>query len=164
MIRRPPRSTLFPYTTLFRSDPRRAVGDLHHPRTKPGGVHLGCLSGPHLQGRARRQGHRARLVRQVRQAAQAVRLGAPDRLSERERDLRLRNPELAGAEADPQSEPAARRSALTLSVPAVAGLRAPVLHTGDLAYVRGDSPPWSVAPGSNCPDMPQARDTSKLPR
>src|SRR3712207_7047362 len=28
MIRRPPRSTLFPYTTLFRSD-RRAVGDHH---------------------------------------------------------------------------------------------------------------------------------------
>src|SRR3712207_7791165 len=25
MIRRPPRSTLFPYTTLFRSDPHRAV-------------------------------------------------------------------------------------------------------------------------------------------
>src|SRR5688572_31574851 len=25
MIRRPPRSTLFPYTTLFRSDPRIAV-------------------------------------------------------------------------------------------------------------------------------------------
>src|SRR5256885_5991023 len=25
MIRRPPRSTLFPYTTLFRSDPRRAA-------------------------------------------------------------------------------------------------------------------------------------------
>src|SRR3712207_6079756 len=30
MIRRPPRSTLFPYTTLFRSDPRpRAVEDAH---------------------------------------------------------------------------------------------------------------------------------------
>src|SRR3712207_8321448 len=29
MIRRPPRSTLFPYTTLFRSDPARiALGDL----------------------------------------------------------------------------------------------------------------------------------------
>src|SRR3712207_6850659 len=27
MIRRPPRSTLFPYTTLFRSDPPRAAGD-----------------------------------------------------------------------------------------------------------------------------------------
>src|SRR3712207_8284512 len=27
MIRRPPRSTLFPYTTLFRSDPRPRVDD-----------------------------------------------------------------------------------------------------------------------------------------
>src|SRR5689334_24700337 len=26
MIRRPPRSTLFPYTTLFRSDPQRVPG------------------------------------------------------------------------------------------------------------------------------------------
>src|SRR2546430_7920910 len=32
MIRRPPRSTLFPYTTLFRSDVPRA------PRHSPGGV------------------------------------------------------------------------------------------------------------------------------
>src|SRR3712207_7139605 len=31
MIRRPPRSTLFPYTTLFRSDPP-AGGDLRPPR------------------------------------------------------------------------------------------------------------------------------------
>src|SRR6478672_13718295 len=37
MIRRPPRSTLFPYTTLFRSDPDRKprsaalVGGRHHP-------------------------------------------------------------------------------------------------------------------------------------
>src|SRR2546430_7475367 len=29
MIRRPPRSTLFPYTTLFRSPERRAVGSHH---------------------------------------------------------------------------------------------------------------------------------------
>src|SRR5258708_15200808 len=28
MIRRPPRSTLFPYTTLFRSLSRRLIGDL----------------------------------------------------------------------------------------------------------------------------------------
>src|SRR3712207_8704220 len=28
MIRRPPRSTLFPYTTLFRSYPARAAGEL----------------------------------------------------------------------------------------------------------------------------------------
>src|SRR3712207_8990286 len=30
MIRRPPRSTLFPYTTLFRSDVLHATRDLHH--------------------------------------------------------------------------------------------------------------------------------------
>src|SRR3712207_8261446 len=30
MIRRPPRSTLFPYTTLFRSDLRAVVHDLAH--------------------------------------------------------------------------------------------------------------------------------------
>src|SRR2546430_12959769 len=29
MIRRPPRSTLFPYTTLFRSRPRRTAAPLH---------------------------------------------------------------------------------------------------------------------------------------
>src|SRR3712207_8663865 len=29
MIRRPPRSTLFPYTTLFRSHPLRRAGDDH---------------------------------------------------------------------------------------------------------------------------------------
>src|SRR3712207_9291782 len=29
MIRRPPRSTLFPYTTLFRSRQERRQGDLH---------------------------------------------------------------------------------------------------------------------------------------
>src|SRR5258708_23939863 len=29
MIRRPPRSTLFPYTTLFRSDRGRAMAGLH---------------------------------------------------------------------------------------------------------------------------------------
>src|SRR2546428_11403920 len=42
MIRRPPRSTLFPYTTLFRS-PRRARGGrvgLLEPRAEPGGADL----------------------------------------------------------------------------------------------------------------------------
>src|SRR3712207_6911876 len=43
MIRRPPRSTLFPYTTLFRSDEgaqlglqRRGQGVLHQRREEPG--------------------------------------------------------------------------------------------------------------------------------
>src|SRR3712207_7410660 len=38
MIRRPPRSTLFPYTTLFRSLPRRAdqlLPRAHPPRGRP---------------------------------------------------------------------------------------------------------------------------------
>src|SRR2546430_5205781 len=37
MIRRPPRSTLFPYTTLFRSDRQRAeiAGDLRDDRGRP---------------------------------------------------------------------------------------------------------------------------------
>src|SRR2546425_6818198 len=43
MIRRPPRSTLFPYTTLFRSRSCAA----HH--------HLGCRQGAALD---RREGHR----------------------------------------------------------------------------------------------------------
>src|SRR2546430_12915530 len=41
MIRRPPRSTLFPYTTLFRSvaarDRRRDVGDVAHLAGEVGG-------------------------------------------------------------------------------------------------------------------------------
>src|SRR2546430_10946385 len=42
MIRRPPRSTLFPYTTLFRSDDRVVVvgGDpVQRGRRRVGGVH-----------------------------------------------------------------------------------------------------------------------------
>src|SRR3712207_8854283 len=36
MIRRPPRSTLFPYTTLFRSELKRGVGGgRSHPRAAP---------------------------------------------------------------------------------------------------------------------------------
>src|SRR2546430_12643607 len=44
MIRRPPRSTLFPYTTLFRSQP--AAGGV---RTQPG--HPGMARGQHSQDR-----------------------------------------------------------------------------------------------------------------
>src|SRR5260370_25820499 len=40
MIRRPPRSTLFPYTTLFRSHPaRRPRRELHHADADPGAGH-----------------------------------------------------------------------------------------------------------------------------
>src|SRR2546425_9329709 len=38
MIRRPPRSTLFPYTTLFRSPERRLQGGLGQRRMRVNGV------------------------------------------------------------------------------------------------------------------------------
>src|SRR2546425_8416378 len=38
MIRRPPRSTLFPYTTLFRSHPRRPEDDERVRARRHGGV------------------------------------------------------------------------------------------------------------------------------
>src|SRR3712207_7577490 len=65
MIRRPPRSTLFPYTTLFRSDPviRTAARDLDLRRLEtlaalchPIGVTLGLENGKH-------PGHAAYLLR-----------------------------------------------------------------------------------------------------
>src|SRR3712207_8197564 len=51
MIRRPPRSTLFPYTTLFRSLPRRIAGQV----PGPGG----------REARRRERGRRARAARQA---------------------------------------------------------------------------------------------------
>src|SRR2546429_5945405 len=53
MIRRPPRSTLFPYTTLFRSDPRRRPGAGESVAGLPGG-------GPQRPGAMERLGSRGR--------------------------------------------------------------------------------------------------------
>src|SRR2546427_7958500 len=57
MIRRPPRSTLFPYTTLFRSDQRLTFGLTFDPRLVPDGWCLAtCLeeSFAELRGAAER--------------------------------------------------------------------------------------------------------------
>src|SRR3712207_9188480 len=51
MIRRPPRSTLFPYTTLFRSEP---VGVLHVERGEPVAVRLVAAGGVDVLEAARR--------------------------------------------------------------------------------------------------------------
>src|SRR5256885_4475943 len=45
MIRRPPRSTLFPYTTLFRSRPRRGAARAA-PNLAPRAVRIGPAGGP----------------------------------------------------------------------------------------------------------------------
>src|SRR5690348_18186192 len=76
MIRRPPRSTLFPYTTLFRSPgalPRRGVRRLPHgvaPHPPPDRV---LVPQPVAELQLRREGLRARRPRQ----------GAVDRKSTR---------------------------------------------------------------------------------
>src|SRR3712207_6955107 len=45
MIRRPPRSTLFPYTTLFRSEPLDdvVVHVLLHEKARSGGAHVALV-------------------------------------------------------------------------------------------------------------------------
>src|SRR2546422_5495918 len=68
MIRRPPRSTLFPYTTLFRS----------RPRDRGGGAAAGAARRHAARGRGVRPGTRARHGRLVapghaRRAATALR-------------------------------------------------------------------------------------------
>src|SRR3712207_8687833 len=64
MIRRPPRSTLFPYTTLFRSDeaqPRRADGDA--PEVSHIGVE-GLCSGYREEDGTERQEPRCAVARE----------------------------------------------------------------------------------------------------
>src|SRR5256885_7409912 len=56
MIRRPPRSTLFPYTTLFRSRRARDIGVVRQRRL--GELELRILLDRAIRGRRRRQ-HRA---------------------------------------------------------------------------------------------------------
>src|SRR3712207_8249661 len=54
MIRRPPRSTLFPYTTLFRSPRDRPGLAVRRPRARSAaGELLGGRAGPVLRGDAR---------------------------------------------------------------------------------------------------------------
>src|SRR5438128_6725427 len=58
MLRRPPRSTLFPYTTLFRSKARRIVQTVHIGN-RPGAVAVAgddVLVGVRAAGRAHRGG------------------------------------------------------------------------------------------------------------
>src|SRR2546422_5944512 len=91
MIRRPPRSTLFPYTTLFRSDRSGGGPNLREPRLRgPDGWGLGGhrrVDGglrAAVPARARAHAHRARLLHH-------------DRRAPRLRDARLLVPGAAGA-------------------------------------------------------------------
>src|SRR5258708_17087039 len=61
MIRRPPRSTLFPYTTLFRSRKRRAPGTAGVVRARP----RARLGGDRRQGRGDRKSTRLNSSHQI---------------------------------------------------------------------------------------------------
>src|SRR5258708_9851153 len=63
MIRRPPRSTLFPYTTLFRSVRRTVARHALREGTRANGNRGAAYRRPGIpQARALPQGHRARRV------------------------------------------------------------------------------------------------------
>src|SRR5436190_5729901 len=67
MLRRPPRSTLFPYTTLFRSGPRRPHGTpaVHADRRAPTGARVAtsvkCGIGLSVQHLPRSEEHTSEL-------------------------------------------------------------------------------------------------------
>src|SRR3712207_7470635 len=65
MIRRPPRSTLFPYTTLFRSDDLRARPELGHvarpPDRRARGLRLGGVRHLHRRALERSEEHTSEL-------------------------------------------------------------------------------------------------------
>src|SRR3712207_7764159 len=70
MIRRPPRSTLFPYTTLFRSRAERGPVDVRVAAAVPVEVGRGRHDAEHLAalGRQRAVGHRRHADQQARVA------------------------------------------------------------------------------------------------
>src|SRR5260370_10695763 len=61
MIRRPPRSTLFPYTTLFRSHPRRPTSPRRPSRPDPGGSPCARASPLPVHGCPRSEEHTSEL-------------------------------------------------------------------------------------------------------
>src|SRR2546423_9530848 len=70
MIRRPPRSTLFPYTTLFRSEERELVA-IVVARER------GKIVGDFLHAEDVEVGHRSRMVDQAREVDASVEPTAP---------------------------------------------------------------------------------------
>src|SRR3712207_8362642 len=62
MIRRPPRSTLFPYTTLFRSEPLSSTDPSHQLPDREPGRHHGGSEQRSPSHRRDRQEHSGRLA------------------------------------------------------------------------------------------------------
>src|SRR3712207_6853328 len=73
MIRRPPRSTLFPYTTLFRSRVQVGLGQVRHHRVLDGLLELLALPGDVLAARAVGLGHGLQQPGEARPAVAVIR-------------------------------------------------------------------------------------------
>src|SRR3989449_5033885 len=117
MIRRPPRSTLFPYTTLFRSRPRDPPAQPARPR---GGVHAGVRELHHRFHLAvRHRGHPPRLPAAAHLATVARRVQLAARLG-------------GGADAPRLCRP--RRHRHRRRGPAQPGLRGLAMRAKDLSY------------------------------
>src|SRR3712207_6983882 len=86
MIRRPPRSTLFPYTTLFRSARGRARQLVHE--LDPARELVGRRVRAHV--RLQRGGERGRGAVPLAQAHEGARLGEPLRSEEHTSELQSR--------------------------------------------------------------------------
>src|SRR5438876_1178128 len=76
MIRRPPRSTLFPYTTLFRSPPRLARPSVADPRLRQRNRGRGATTRPQRDhvGAALAARHQAQQALYLRAAVEALAL------------------------------------------------------------------------------------------
>src|SRR2546429_9943300 len=107
MIRRPPRSTLFPYTTLFRSPDHVGPEGAEHPvlgaglEIRAGDGDVDSLAQPDapLQGHAARQRAEARVVclRHVREpGAESVVVRTDERVRAQEVDVIRDEHEIAG--------------------------------------------------------------------
>src|SRR2546422_4617653 len=85
MIRRPPRSTLFPYTTLFRSHSHHHGEDVRHPRKE-----WRCRMGSgNAWSRRRRSGRSLRTASGKRYRAQARKRRSEEHTSELQSRLHL---------------------------------------------------------------------------
>src|SRR6266508_1161198 len=127
MIRRPPRSTLFPYTTLFRSSPRTRCGAGTSSHSSRGSSRATCAaaSAPRadalppnlgLEARRRPRNARARLAVALDEAGVRLRLDELARQERRARERRLdvgkpAERRLERARLQPLEQPAAAAAA-----------------------------------------------------
>src|SRR5260370_12831430 len=97
MIRRPPRSTLFPYTTLFRSHPRHGVRDGRHGRRRQGVLVGRCRTHRVLESHARRS-RSGRSEEHTSELQSHLNLVCRLLLEKKKKNIRITKPDIASTE------------------------------------------------------------------